>query len=274
MEDKEVLMLKTMQANSILSDYTCAKLIYKIHDGGKEELFVKNLIYKVWNRKFVFIKKYEEVLSKEVDYIMNKYRRSIAKNKILPEHPPERFDRVPKNVVRMTNDDYCDLKKVVEFRVVCAKQYDTVPSIDRARYLHSLLEGFNNFFDYKFFKTEFRRRDGEYPNGRVTYNIVWDRWYPMKFRYLRKIGDVSLKKQLIWNLERIICILTGWVRELCYAPGQPMFSYNLVVHDRDLSPVPPPRRAQEEPRLLYDSDTELVPVTRRQGRRLMFDQLP
>jgi hypothetical protein len=120
-----------------------------------------------------------------------------------------------------------------------------------------LLEEFNNFFDYKFFKIEFRQRDGEFPNGRVTYNIVWDRWYPMKFRYLRKIGDVSLKKQLIWNLERIICILTGWVRELCYAPGQPMFSYNLVVPDRDVSPVPPRRRAQEEPRLLYDSDTEL-----------------
>jgi hypothetical protein len=65
-------------------------------------LFVKNLIYKVWNRKFVFIKKYEEVLSKEVDYIVNKYRRLIVKNKILPERPPERFDRVPKNVVRMT----------------------------------------------------------------------------------------------------------------------------------------------------------------------------
>ena len=78
----------------------------------------------------------------------------------------------------------------------------------------------------------------------------------MKYRYLRKIGDVSLKKQLIWNLERIICILTGWVRELCYAPGQPMFSYNLVVPDRNESPVPP-RRVQDEPRLLYDSDTEL-----------------
>ena len=37
-----------------------------------------------------------------------------------------------------------------------------------------------------------------------------------------------------------------------------MFSYNLVVPDRDVSPVPPRgRAAQEEPRLLYDSDTEL-----------------
>ena len=44
MTGKEVLMLKTMQANSILSDYTCAKLICKIQDGGKEELFVKNRI--------------------------------------------------------------------------------------------------------------------------------------------------------------------------------------------------------------------------------------
>ena len=80
----------------------------------------------------------------------------------------------------------------------------------------------------------------------------------MKYRYLRKIGDVSLKKQLIWNLERIICILTGWVRELCYAPGQPMFSCNLVVPDQYVSPVPPRgRTSQEEPRLLYDSDTEL-----------------
>ena len=79
----------------------------------------------------------------------------------------------------------------------------------------------------------------------------------MKYRYLRKVADVSLKKQLIYNLERIICILTGWVRELCYAPGQPMLSYNLVVPDRDVSPVPRGRTAQEEPRLLYDSDTEL-----------------
>jgi hypothetical protein len=74
---KEVKMLETMAKHYIISDQCAFKLIEKLSSGGDDTNFVINLIYKIWNRKFTFIKKYEKVIESEIQNIYENYTKDI-----------------------------------------------------------------------------------------------------------------------------------------------------------------------------------------------------
>ena len=74
---KEIKMLETMAKHYIISDQCAFKLINKLSSGGDDTNFVINLIYKIWNRKFTFIKKYEKVIESEIQNIYENYTKDI-----------------------------------------------------------------------------------------------------------------------------------------------------------------------------------------------------
>ena len=80
--DKEVKMLETMAKHDIISDQCAFKLIEKLSSGGDDTNFVINLIYKIWNRKFTFIKKYEKVIESEIQNIYENYTKDIRAKQI------------------------------------------------------------------------------------------------------------------------------------------------------------------------------------------------
>ena len=107
---KEVKMLETMAKHDIISDQCAFRLIEKLSSGGDDTNFVINLIYKIWNRKFTFIKKYEKVIESEIQNIYENYTKDIrgkhinnnfAKtesyclmNKFTPENVGDLFNKI------------------------------------------------------------------------------------------------------------------------------------------------------------------------------------
>jgi len=79
---EEIKMLKTMAKYDIISDQCAFKLIEKISSGGDDTDFVINLIYKIWNRKFQFIKKYEKVIESEIQNIYENYTKDTRAKQV------------------------------------------------------------------------------------------------------------------------------------------------------------------------------------------------
>jgi len=94
---KEVKMLETMAKHYIISDQCAFKLIEKLSSGGDDTNFVINLIYKIWNRKFTFIKKYEKVIESEIQNIYENYTKDL------------RAKQINKNFVK--TESYCLMNK-------------------------------------------------------------------------------------------------------------------------------------------------------------------
>ena len=67
-------MLQTLANEFIISDACANKLIEQLTTNND---FVMNLIYKIWNRKFMFLQKYEKYLANTIDYIVNDYKHDL-----------------------------------------------------------------------------------------------------------------------------------------------------------------------------------------------------
>ena len=85
MVKSEIMMLRTMRDNDILSHVCIDSLTGMLLKGGQSAAGVQKLIYKVWRRRFWAVQKYEQVVARDVKYILSDEYKSIyrARNKVL-----------------------------------------------------------------------------------------------------------------------------------------------------------------------------------------------
>jgi len=76
MVKSEIMMLRTMRDNGILSNVCIDSLTGMLLKGDQSTEGVQKLIYKVWRRRFWAVQKYEQVVARDVKYILSdEYKR-------------------------------------------------------------------------------------------------------------------------------------------------------------------------------------------------------
>ena len=191
MVKSEIMMLRTMRDNGILSNVCIDSLTSMLLKGGQSTEGVQKLIYKVWRRRFWAVQKYEQVVARDVKYILSDEYKRVYRARNKPK---------PKSV---DLSHYVDIDMIRNFK---EEILDNKNNGKSGRILLEHLKRFNIIYDYTFFLI----RD----NHDGSFTTTWEGFYNIKKRIKERILDLKLKREVLYLMEWQVMFLTDTVREL------------------------------------------------------------